>query len=634
MIYDLDFRNLGPHAHFKRVLLSGVNLFLGPNGCGKSNIVYGIGWVILGVRALPPAYSQKDLIKDGTSEVFGSTTLDFIGRRLTFSRSYNGKSTKARVVDADTGEVLADNATGVAAFLASHGFDWDAASVPFCRQRDLDAFVHESPANRKKIIESLLQLEDLVKALKWLRAKKKDLPPFQDEPDTQVLNLRVKQTQDDEASAVAGLDQAKIAALVAEQELSQATLALPTDEYAVDRGQTQQTISAFAAEVELTKRRIALLPPPETELVDCTTQLTELASLLAGQQTLYDQWHADEVKLSAALQFANGQVQAKHTLLGQLDDGCPICLTALSGTEVAKILARELGDGGCPPLVEAVELEIASGQTISCLATIQATKAAQTEARRAQDAYIMQEEKKAERVALTSTLNDLTVRLATAQEAFNAIPNPPDKAAFENVRSLSSTHQAAQMKVLEWEREVAKCEQLDDTAFNELIAAHALIATQSTNRKTMETVKQTEAAFKTFRDQLLRGALTWVSGRATQVLQASGDMSVAPAGSRLELDDKLVYSVVLPDGTSQPVYRVSGGQAAVFSTCLRIALSEYLAGRMGMNGLLLLDAIFEPMNEENRAIAAHAITAYGPPQTLIFSYFDVPELGANIIPVP
>lgn len=634
MIYDLDFKNLGPHARFKHTLLSGVNLFLGPNGCGKSNILYGIGWVLLGVRALPPAYSQKDLIKDGTSEVSGSVTLDFTGRRLTFSRSFNGKSTKARVLDADTGEVLADNATGVTTFLSSHGFDWDAASVPFCRQRDLDAFVHESPANRKKIIESLLQLEDLVNALKWLRAKRKDFPPFLDEPDTQVLNLRIKQTQDDEAAATAGLKQAKIAASIVEQELSQATLALPTDEYAVDRGQTQQTISTFAAEVELTQRRITLLRPPETKLVDCTINLKELTDLFTGQKVLYDQWHGEEVKLDAALQFANGQVQAKHALLGQLDDGCPICLTTLSETEIAKIRARELGDGGCPPLVEAAELEIAAKETLSCLVAIQTTKQALSEAQSAQDAYVMQEEQTTERVALTSTLNDLTVRLAGAQEALDAIPSPPDKAAFNNVRSLTSTHQAAQMLVLEWERELDKCQRFDDIASTELNAAFTLIACQSKNRKLLETAKQTEVAFKTFRDQLLRGALTWVSGRATQVLQASGDMTVAPAGSRLELDEKLVYSIVLPDGTSQPVYRVSGGQAAVFSTCLRIALSEYLAGRMGMNGLLLLDAIFEPMNEENRAIAAHAITAYGPPQTLIFSYFDIPELNAHIITVP
>jgi DNA repair exonuclease SbcCD ATPase subunit len=91
---------------------------------------------------------------------------------------------------------------------------------------------------------------------------------------------------------------------------------------------------------------------------------------------------------------------------------------------------------------------------------------------------------------------------------------------------------------------------------------------------------------------------------------------------------------VLPDGIRQPVYRCSGGQAALFSICLRIALSEYLAGRLGLNGLLLLDAVFEPIDPENRDVAAQALAAYGPPQTLIFSYFPVDGLDANVITVP
>jgi hypothetical protein len=365
--------------------------------------------------------------------------------------------------------------------------------------------------------------------------------------------------------------------------------------------------------------------------VDCTDQINTYTEAIAAQQKTLDEWAAQETRLNGLVRDHDVRHTAFKTLVDGIDTECPICKSVVTPLSLEDAKHRAEGEPPPHPYTEELQEAAANIETIRIYLRAATThlKDVQTE----QETFLLQEARKAELQSLNEQVDITTNQLSDAQKVLDALPAPPNKAAFANVRSLTTTHQAAQMEVLTWEREVSKCEQVDAAAATDFLEAVALIADQVERRKLMETVKQTETAFKTFRDQLLRGALTWVSGRATQVLQASGDMAVAPAGSRLELDDKLVYSVVLPDGTSQPVYRVSGGQAAVFSTCLRIALSEYLAGRMGMNGLLLLDAIFEPMNADNRAIAAHAITAYGPPQTLIFSYFDVPELGANIIPV-
>lgn len=629
MIYRVDLTNFGPHTDFHAVLQPGINLFLGENGSGKSNIVYAIGWAILGPRALPPAYTQADIIHDGASEAAVTVELDFVGRRLAFSRSYNGKVTRARIVDAATNEVLADNATGVTEFLSRYGFDWDAASVPFCRQRDLDAFVHESPANRKKIIASLLQLENLDNAVKYVRQKKQEIPPFQDEPDIKKLKLRVDATEADHAEALGALKQAEIKALVAEQELSQATLALPTDDHQDERAQAQQTLTSLLAEAALIERQLVAIKIADIE--DPTKEIESLDRMLKEARSMQEQWGEEVLRLDREARDAESRQDAFVVLVDSLTPGCncPVCRSPVTA-DTAQAVKADATE--CQP-VDRSALAAAVTQRDMATSNLQTLLGQKKKLEEQLRSFQRVTEARKEWKAQEERLATLQQQVTEAKERLASIPDPPTKGNLENVQSLARLHQAAEREVLNWEREVTKTAAAGVDAATDYKRAKDLIASQAEYRALSTTIKSTESALKTFRDQLLRGALTWVSGRATQVLQSSGDMAVAPAGSRLELDEKLVYSVVLPDGTSQPVYRVSGGQAAVFSTCLRIALSEYLAGRMGMDGLLLLDAIFEPMNEENRAIAAQAIQAYGPPQTLLFSYFPVSELDAHVINV-
>lgn len=632
MIYRVKLTDFGPHADFEAVLQPGVNMFLGENGVGKSNIVYAIGWAILGPRALPGSYSQRDIIRDGTNKATVEVDLDFLGQRLTFVRSYDGKTTKARVTTHE-GEVLANNATGVAEFLATHGFDWEAASVPFCRQRDLDAFVHESPANRKKIIASLLQLESLDDALKWVRAKGSELPDLQSEPDLDLLTTQLSFAQDDRNAANIILTEVTTASAVAQTELDLATQELPTDDHQDERRHLVRMLSDCRANIGIHERTYAATQQiASTDHKDQSAAIVSAEALVVQGTQAVTEWTTMRDSEHLRLHGERESLRAVQALVGQVAElvECPVCRMVPTPGHAADAQRRAQEP---EPILDSTDFDTALDRLSQAEQGLANTKAVLIDFDIEQRSFTAQEDAKADLIGLESTLTDGLDLLDHLKAEAALIPDPPSKGLFEHVANLTRRNTTAQQEVTNRGREQQRARDIAADCQAALTEAQTLIAGQAEARQSSDVIKQTTRALTTFRDQLLRGALTWVSGRATQVLQASGDTAVAPAGSRLELDDKLVYSIVLADGTSQPVYRVSGGQAAVFSTCLRIALSEYLAGRLGMNGLLLLDAIFEPMNAENRSIVAHAIKAYGPPQTLLFSYFAIPELEAHIIPV-
>ena len=132
-------------------------------------------------------------------------------------------------------------------------------------------------------------------------------------------------------------------------------------------------------------------------------------------------------------------------------------------------------------------------------------------------------------------------------------------------------------------------------------------------------------AMDEFRNQVLQSALNWVSLRATQIVRMVGTLPESGPDVRLSLDKNLQFWFTT-DGKDVPVYRFSGGQKAVFAICLRMALSEYFSDRIGLKGLLLLDAVLDSLTEENVDATVAAIQACGPQQVIIFSHFDVPSL--------
>ncbi len=631
MVYDVWLKDFGPHKNFHAALKAGINLFLGPNGSGKSNIVYGIGWAILGSRALPGAYSQKDIIRDGSTMAEATVDLDFLGRRLIFYRAYDGKNTRASITDAVSGEVLATNSTGVSEYLNAHGFDWDAASVPFCRQRDLDAFVYESPSRRKTIMSSLLQLDSVDEALKWVRQQGKDLPEGIVVPDASKLDGLLKVALAEEVEAQATLKGSRERLTIAESEFWQIKGQLPTEDRSEERKAATLDVAMAVAHhgsLLLQMDQLETVPPAK----DVSGQLETTTAALAAAKVKNDEAVQARAAMASTLLQAKAVVEATDKLVEHMDSVCPLCLSETSCTpdeardRLKEFHGSQIGD-----------IEVA----LNGLSAEHETTTAQWEHYEVIYQDVSDQERRfREYNVAQKSIEEVQTKLTAAEwtiEAFQAVLDAiPSGPTADDVQTLSVAGDVVrdhEREVDTWERELEQCSNVVSTCREDIVQASLLSDFQVEVDTKKRTIQETTAALKKFRDELLRGALTWVSGRATQVLQASGDMQVAPLGSTLTLDDKLVYSVVLPDGTSRPVYRVSGGQAAVFSTCLRIALSEYLAGRMGLNGLLLLDAIFEPMNDQNRDIVAHALKAYGPPQTLLFSYFPIDNLEANVISV-
>jgi DNA repair exonuclease SbcCD ATPase subunit len=61
--------------------------------------------------------------------------------------------------------------------------------------------------------------------------------------------------------------------------------------------------------------------------------------------------------------------------------------------------------------------------------------------------------------------------------------------------------------------------------------------------------------------------------------------------------------------------------------CIRIAIAEYLSSRIGFKGFLILDGVFDRIDEKNRDAIGRLISEISLDQVLILSHFKVPIVG-------
>jgi len=632
MLRDIRIEDFGPHKRWRGKPGPGVNLIVGANGTGKSNIVCAIGWALLGAKALP--YNQSIIINDDATSCSVAVDIDLMGVLHSFYRSFDGRSVEARVVK--DGEVVAETASGVEEYLTSVGLDWDAFSVLFSRQKDLDQFIDALPSERKKIFDSLLRMEAVMAAAK----KCKDMA-------AKALSEKPRILFEDEdwvfANAVGTAE--AVEETIRGVELAEQILDTRLEDYetakAVITGVDQDQLSSIHKLLAEAGNAVAAaskdLKDLKTVAEKCNKSskgvvesITKLDSDNSGIQTNIAV-NEDTVKLASQnISNISGQLAALGNLRELLSDGsaCPLCGKMLDNAEETK----EKMAGGIETLLKARD----DSQEVHNIAMRRITLLQREELE-----YDNQKQ----------SLSDLLTLAETAERARDALDKAlkrvekaeKDRKKVQEVADSFGT--ASQDDVNDFQ--IAECNY--NSATNDLFDAKTALASAEREEQAAKTVldkyekakvdysKNTavsatfllaEKNLKKFRDQALQDALEWVMVRATQIWRSAGAIEGLDEDARIELDAKLNFWIVSSE-KKIPVYRLSGGQKATFSISLRIALSDFLSERLGLHGLLILDAAFDSIDERNRDVVGQALDFAGVDQALVFSHFDIENIPAK-----
>lgn len=640
MLHSVRLEDFGPHELFEQEFGPGLTLILGDNGSGKSNILYGVGWTMFGTKALPPEYNQSDIIRDGTKSCSGKVTLDLLGQPHTFRRHYDGKNVQATVFRG--GEEVATGARGVEEFLATYGITWQAASVLFSRQRELDSFVYETPAKRKEIFESLLRVETVNDARKIANSRRKDfvgsLPVILTDNEPGALDSMVAILEKNIASQAAQVTTCQNAVDVVEERRAQAMSVITDASTDDDAKSFQDQLRRLQEMSYILHKQFDLINPTIMAAPDLTpTQVEQYGVIISAREAEIEQLQVD---IKSALEAADAFSNEKGRIIGHI--------------EAVESTLRKLADGKCPTCGSEIEDAAAHVADVHDMSL--------------EDLQVQKDKADAGACASTRSISQIQTALDFAAEERMELSNQLDMFAYAT--SLVPEAEKISQEIVQRDQELneleAKIRALSGPtlkqrdAFAEADADRGVVllklrtAEEDLRRlnivlgETKELVVLYDEAFKVaakseedrklwaavakamdeFRNQVLQSALNWVSLRATQIVRMIGTLPESGPTVQLSLDKDLQFWFTTED-KDVPVYRFSGGQKAVFAICLRMALSEYFSDRLGLKGFLLLDAVLDSLTDENVDATAAALQACGPQQAIIFSHFDVPSLDAH-----
>jgi DNA repair exonuclease SbcCD ATPase subunit len=308
-------------------------------------------------------------------------------------------------------------------------------------------------------------------------------------------------------------------------------------------------------------------------------------------------------------------LESKYTLIDEVEQGvCPVCLTDIENPSelVNGVIEDHLSDlednlrdlRGQKKAAEKALSEI-NAEVQHTIYVWDEYELARIAAREAGghmedcDAIITDNERKIE--LLKKQLADLGPAPADVRDAL--------KEAEEHLSSMRKQQTAAIAA-----KRIAK-HKLDAIENHGEEIAEMLRGSELQRRK-LGVLQELQKAMPKFRDDILSQALGWVAERASGLLlRATGN----PWPLRIDTDLGFWVEDI-------PLEDFSSGQIDMVCVCLRIAVAEFLSKRIGMRGLMILDGVFDRIDEDNRDAIGRLVGEINVPQILLLSHFEVPVI--------
>lgn len=205
-------------------LTQGITGLSGPNGVGKSAFLEGTLWALYGV--VPKDVPQASLRRQGaptSAECYVQVEFEHQGQKIVVTRSLRGKQGTAVLDIWLDGKEATVRSVKVGEKWIRDRFKLDASgftTAVLVRQKELDALVEATPAERRVLIERLSGIDRMSSALKRAREELSDARKFVD-------STRGSKEEVDEAAALlaefeSNLDDSRDALALADERASMA----------------------------------------------------------------------------------------------------------------------------------------------------------------------------------------------------------------------------------------------------------------------------------------------------------------------------------------------------------------------------------------------------------------------------
>jgi exonuclease SbcC len=607
-IRSVQIKDFKCHEDLKAAFSRGVTVIVGPNGKGKSSLMEAISWCLFGPTSVKA--SQERLVRKGANSCSVLVNLFVGGVLYEISRKYSSTDGVTARIYAG-GEVLADKSTGVADFLSSLGVTKEGYDLIYAQQGELSFFVNATPAIRKALMTSLFRLDVLDEVISNIRA------------DYRVYDSEIVTTMTSE-----------------EAKQAQKTLEIRI----ADRDIFLRNIADYENELEFVKGEIA----NRTELhheKDAREQLLfqqgVLATKIIDVQLNIDELHK---QLNALSEYEEEDfyysINEIDNLSDQLEDiveenlSIDIRLTELY--QERDLLSKQIKTNVCPtckqPLLD-ISVEEAKRFLITIKDDISVYEKNKKNLNKKFDEIseirgklierkenldsrrILGEELRKE----YSRIEDLNDGALDIQKALEQYP-PVDIEKLEQLQHqrdvLLTDISAATNQVNLLNRDIEhlnnKLEEYNLSLVESRIAAKKAAALEKLKKE-----------FPNFRDVILAQSLEWVSNRASSLLNSC---RVADTAWDVSIDTDLNFWI-----NGIPLQDYSAGQIDLACVCIRIAITEFLSNRVGIKGLLILDGVFDSIDETNLDAVGRLVSEIAIDQVFVLSHFSVPIISEREI---
>ena len=312
----------------------GVVGIIGPNGAGKSTLIEAISWALYG--------NKSEIVRDGKDGIKRSgagpnedccvqLVFELGGAQYQLKRSMRGKDLKVEAELLANGEVLASSEKSVTAQVEKVlGMDHRAFFISvFARQKELSALSALSPAERKKLIVRMLELDVLQKVIDEIRRDERDektalqfvneqLLAADRRPKREVLSEELSSLNGELEELRTSLDRANAEAARLEQEMEKARghkdwVALKEEEYRkqerrlMDKRKELEELRAREAVVD---RDLQALKVKLADLPNLEARRSEYEDLLRRKEEMESEvrGHEERKAAQASLQRAEDEL--------------------------------------------------------------------------------------------------------------------------------------------------------------------------------------------------------------------------------------------------------------------------------------------------------------------------------------